>query len=88
MRTGHKLEKRKTEKRTLYIRLTTRYADNNIGDGEVAYSWGLLETEGVRLGTPIIGAKLAFHTNHYNITTIIPKNKNASNNASLGNPKS
>ena len=41
----------------------------------------------VRLGTPIIGAKLAFHTKHYNLTIIIPKNKNASNNAFLGSPK-
>ena len=33
MRTGHKVEKGKTGKRTLYIRLKRRYADNNIGDG-------------------------------------------------------
>ena len=33
MRTGQKLEKGKTGKRTHYIRLKTRDADNNIGDG-------------------------------------------------------
>ena len=33
MRTGHKLEKGKTGKRTHYIRLKTCYADNNISDG-------------------------------------------------------
>ena len=33
MRTGHKLENRKTGERKRYIRLKTRYADNNIGDG-------------------------------------------------------
>ena len=33
MRTGHKVEKGKTGKHTLYIRLTRRDADNNIGDG-------------------------------------------------------
>ena len=42
MRTGQKLEKGRTGKRTHYIRLKTRYADNNIGDGVVAHQLGFL----------------------------------------------
>ena len=42
MRTGHKLEKGKTGKRTVYIRLKRRYADNNIGDEVVTHHLGFL----------------------------------------------
>ena len=42
MRMGHKLEKGKTGKRTVYIRFKRRDVDNNIGDEVVAHQLGFL----------------------------------------------
>ena len=42
MRTGHKLEKGKTGKSTLYIRLKRHYADNSVDNGVVAHQLGFL----------------------------------------------